>query len=176
MSEFHGDVSGRVVPTYLPTYESGITEGRERRAEKGQRKTSLFPEHFTPFPPAGACCRSLKGRIRVRRLFTPSILPPSLLFLSSLSLYFPLSSCPCPLSSSLSPAPCTLLSKHSVIPSSLLLRFSENLTLENFRLPKIFVSSSILRDLGERPKTDVIPDYFVISFICENRYPEFSRI
>jgi len=48
--------------------ESGITMGartsglaglrgreeRERRGEGGQRKTSLFPEHFTPFPPAGA--------------------------------------------------------------------------------------------------------------------------
>lgn len=74
VGEFHGNVSGRY------TYESGITEAAGGRASwgvgerVGQRKTSLFPEHFTPFPPAGACCRPLKGRIRVRRL------PPRSLF------------------------------------------------------------------------------------------------
>lgn len=67
VGEFHGDVSGSC------TYESGITEAAGGRTSwglgrVGQRKTSLFPEHFTPFPPAGACCRPLKGRIRVRRL------------------------------------------------------------------------------------------------------------
>lgn len=140
MSEFHGDVSGS--RTYLSTYlrKRGITEGRGRRTGKGQRKTSLFPEHFTPFPPAGACCRSLKGRIRVRRLPPRPLAHPLSRRLSHSILRCPLFLCP--FSSSLSRAPCTLLSKHSVIPSSLLLRFSENLTLENFRLAKIFVSFS----------------------------------
>lgn len=86
-----GDVSGSCI------YESAITKAAGGRASwrlrrVGQRKTSLFPEHFTPFPPAGACCRPLKGRIRVRR--------------SSSSLSIPLSSSPLPPSRlSLSRAP-----------------------------------------------------------------------
>lgn len=138
MSKFHGDVSGN--RTYLSTYlRKRDNGGSKAESREGAAKDFVVSRTFYSVS-SGWRLLSVSQRTNSS---SPS--PPSP-FLFSLSLYF---HCP-PVPSSLSRASYALLSKYSVIPS-LLLRFSENLILENFRLAMIFVSLSIFCDSNERP-------------------------
>lgn len=165
MSKFHGDVSGN--RTYLSTYLRKRDNGGSRaESREGAAKDFVVSRTFYSVS-SGWRLLSVSQRTNSS---SPS--PPSP-FLFSLSLYF---HCP-PAPSSLSRAPYTLLSKHSVIPSSLLLRFSENLILENFRLAMIFVSLHIFCDSNERPGDERCSKSFRdFHHVRKDRYPSnFSR-
>lgn len=165
MGEFHGRCKREL---YLARDNGGCGRTSESwgLGRVGQRKTSLFPEHFTPFPPAGACCRPLKGRIRVRRL------PPR-----SLSRCPPVPGSPPHLPPPPPPIPFSRPVPFSQSTRQFLAALSfENLTLENFPLaedfhkfPCFYVATS-----GEGSKDNVVLNYFIILIIWgKYRYFQF---